>query len=50
VTFAAEPQKAAEMAAAGRAFVRDRHSFAAIERTILQAVDGLSARRTDPNP
>ncbi|RUU27827.1 glycosyltransferase, partial [Mesorhizobium sp. M6A.T.Ce.TU.016.01.1.1] len=47
VTFAAEPQKAAKMAAAGRAFARDRHSFAAIERTILQAVDDLSARLPD---
>jgi polysaccharide biosynthesis protein PslH len=47
VTFAAEPQKAARMADAGRAFVRDRHSFAAIERTILQTVDGLSAKRPD---
>jgi glycosyltransferase involved in cell wall biosynthesis len=47
VTFASQPQKAAEMAGAGRAFVRDRHCFAAIERTILQAVDGLAARRPD---
>ncbi|MEI8702540.1 glycosyltransferase [Mesorhizobium sp. M6A.T.Cr.TU.014.01.1.1] len=50
VTFAAEPQKAAKMADAGRAFARDRHSFAAIERSILQAVDGLSARRPAAKP
>ncbi|PDQ22065.1 hypothetical protein CN311_05485 [Mesorhizobium sanjuanii] len=39
--LAAEPQRGAAMADAGRAFVRDRHSLAAIEQTIQQAVKGL---------
>ncbi|CCV08864.1 conserved hypothetical protein [Mesorhizobium metallidurans STM 2683] len=43
--LAAEPQRAAAMADAGRTFVRDRHSLAAIERTILQAVENLAVRR-----
>lgn len=43
--LAAEPRRAAGMAGAGRAFVRDRHSLAAIERTILRAVESLAARR-----
>ncbi|MCV3207080.1 glycosyltransferase [Mesorhizobium sp. YC-39] len=43
--LAAEPQRAAAMANAGRAFVRDRHSLAAIEQVILQALESLEARR-----
>ncbi|CCV15888.1 glycosyltransferase [Mesorhizobium sp. STM 4661] len=43
--LAAEPRRAAAIANAGRAFVRDRHSLAAIEQTILQAVESLAARR-----
>lgn len=39
--LAAEPHRAAAMADAGRTFVRDRHSLAAIEQTIQQAVKGL---------
>jgi glycosyltransferase involved in cell wall biosynthesis len=47
VALAAEPQKAAEMAGAGRAFVRDTHSLTAIERTILRAVETLAAPPQD---
>jgi hypothetical protein len=44
VALAAEPQKAAEMAGAGRAFVRNAHSLTAIERTIIRAIESLPAR------
>jgi len=47
LALAARPEAAAEMAAAGRAFVRERHSSAAIGREILQAAADLMARRPD---
>ncbi|UVK40914.1 glycosyltransferase [Mesorhizobium sp. AR10] len=45
VALAARPEAAAEMASAGRAFVRDRHSSAAIEMATRQAVTEITARR-----
>jgi hypothetical protein len=45
VDLAAQPQAAAEMAEAGRAFVRDNHSAAAIEATIRQSVAAIPLNR-----
>lgn len=45
IALAARPEAAAEMAGAGRAFVGEKHSLAAIEGTIRQAVAELAARQ-----
>jgi glycosyltransferase involved in cell wall biosynthesis len=47
LALAARPEAGAEMARAGRAFVRDRHSSVAIGQEILHAVADLKVRRPD---
>ncbi|MEP6566424.1 MAG: glycosyltransferase [Mesorhizobium sp.] len=47
IALTAQPEAAAEMAGAGRAFVRDRHSLAAIEVAIRQAVAELVTPKPD---